>query len=1280
MNFIWQFKDLSELCRHKYPLVRKWAVNRLSAIYHEKAGDIALKLISDENNAVVQEATDHFLNYPDETYKNALLELYKKSSGAIAGSIATTLVKLKDTRLIHVFSEKYKSTIGKDLSGYSLSVLGIAMMQEDVSKQIAEASLKSIIDFDQYADILFMANLVAGTDIKTLLNFCFGQPGNSDLVAELLKDIGRDCGSWYDIDDITEGPEKDTPGYKPPYMIEESLDYLERYGFRDTKEKIERFFRNGDYDEVINEIFNETSILLDAGKAECGKDAFELWSKGRGKPRQNLSAITAFRDTLKDAPDDFRKYITGTALSVFARLIEYRGLIGFIPEKTDTNTILGVFLQERGAVEEDVRLMDILMDSGGRDKLAGLCLQHVKEHPASLANSRIAKFLGRAKNVNALAGLFETGHEYDGLWEHVIPAVKESGPTAVEIVRPVFDNFDANRTDYALGVLKDIPTTEAADIIMRHWENLWINNKDSLLGAVRGIGDRRFIEFLKKEMKEGELHEAEVFILLCMINGITDPLFDKAKEEIRKHKKELKKRLNLVKSNGPAKLLKEPIDVELRCRTCRRRYYYSIESIMLHTKSTDYCIIEKIRCKNCGVVDNYEITPKGQHALDMRIILFAGLDDAGKKEIAGGFFKFGRVMPVYGKERTNDEALAFYEKKLEDNPENVEFLIGYANLLRNTKRTGDAELQYRKAAAIDPFAIEAYASLGQIAEDNGDSVSAYEYYKRASEIIHTARFYKLTMDVDRFRETVLDSLEYLRNKLGIKPVQPSPAPVVLPPERGKSVEPETGGAGSFVNPPKAGRNAPCPCGSGKKYKKCCLQKGAVRQTTADAVTRAKEKAVTDRLISYSEKKKFRKDFMDAVALYWRTGPAEPLVLPEEALQEQGDFIEWFITDYHLSSGKTIIEEYYSLMSGKLGAEEKAILESRMISYISIYEVIDVMEGRGIKIRDIFTEKEMVIKEIKGSEQLVKWDIIMMRVYTLNGENRILSPAIRLIPRYFKDGLKAFLNAEFAKFKEETGKTGWSAFMKNRLYITVHYLEDIPEEKPVLLTEEGHELVFARAHFDAGDFDEILDLLEAEYDFITDEVKDKDARLTWLKRGESREWPESKEKHEKGLIIQSKLMHDSGKLDWTVLGNIIIGPDILILECMSKERLTRGKERLKEILGDLIMHKADTFKDVDKKMNAARPAKIKEEKKKLPGNAGEIMEEFLIRSLMEWLDRNSPVLNGMTPREAVKTEHGKEKVIELIKDFENTEERKRKIGDSYININILKKELGLPLNI
>lgn len=1279
MNFIWRFEDLSELCRHKNPQLRQWAIDRLSALYREKAGDIALELISDENDAVAREAADHFLIYPVETRKAGLLNLYEKKSGVIAGGIANVLAKLKYTRLIHAFKKKYKSAIREDLTGYALSLLGIAAMHEDESKEMAEASLKTIIDFKDYGakvtDILFMANLVAGTDIKTLLNFCFSQPGNPGLAADLLGEIGRSCGSWYGIDDITEEPEKN----KPPSIIEESLDYLETNGLKDTKEKIERFFKKGKYDEVINEIFHQTSFLLDAVKAECGEKAFGLWSKGRGKPRQNISAITAFRDSLKGAPDDFRKYIAQTALSVFARLIEYRGLIGFIPEKTDTDRALEVFLQERGDVEEDERLMDILMDAGGRDKLAGLCLKHFKEHPGSWANPRITRFLGRTKNMNALAALFGTEHEYDGVWKHVISAVKEAGPSALEIVRPALDNFDANRTGYALEVLSDIPTTGAADIIMQRWENLWVNDKYALLKAVRGIGDRRFIGFLKKEMKEGEFLEAEVFILLCLVNRIIDPMFNKAEREIEKRNKTLTKNLKTLKSARPGKLLKEPLDIELRCRTCRRQYHYSINNIMVISKFHDNYIMDKVRCKNCGIVDNYEITLKGEDAILARMAFFGILDKLEKEDVSDGFFKFGRTMPIYGREMSLDEALAFYEKKLKDNPANVEYMIGYANLLRRAKRTGDAGLHYKNAAAIDPLAIEAYTSLGQIAEDRGDAESAYAYYKEASEMLHTAKFYKLTADRDEFREMVLYNLDYYEKKLGKKPVQLSQAPLISP-EREESEEPETGMAGAFVDRPKVGRNAPCPCGSGKKYKKCCMQKESGRETAVAAATRSKEKVIMDRLLAYSGNKKFKKDFLAASSLYWKTDPVEPLILPERALEEKGEFIDWFITDYRLPSGKTIIEEYYSLMFNKLGTEEKAILEACIMSYISIYEVTDVMEGRGIKARDIFTEKELEVKEIRSSEQLAKWDIIMMRIYTLNGENRILSPSVRIIPRHLKDALNGFLNREFAKFKEETGKTEWSAFMKNRSYITEQYIDELPEEKKILLTEERHGLVFAKAHFNTGDFDEILAMLEAEYDFIPDEVTDKEARLTWLKRGKSGDWPESEEKHENGLIIQSKLMRGSGKLDWTVLGNIIIRPDILMLECMSKERLNRGKERLEEILGGLIMHRADTFEDVDKKIDADSPSEIKKETNRLPGNAGQIMEAFLIRNLMEWLDRSLPSLDGMTPREAVKTGDGKEKVIELLKDLENMEERKRKSGETCINIDILKKELGLQLNV
>src|SRR4051794_29167854 len=43
---------------------------------------------------------------------------------------------------------------------------------------------------------------------------------------------------------------------------------------------------------------------------------------------------------------------------------------------------------------------------------------------------------------------------------------------------------------------------------------------------------------------------------------------------------------------------------------------------------------------------------------------------------------------------------------------------------------------------------------------------------------------------------------------------------------------------------KVGRNDPCPCGSGKKYKKCCLAKdeAAARQASAQLATTQRELA------------------------------------------------------------------------------------------------------------------------------------------------------------------------------------------------------------------------------------------------------------------------------------------------------------------------------------------------------------------------------------------------------------------------------------------------------
>jgi len=45
--------------------------------------------------------------------------------------------------------------------------------------------------------------------------------------------------------------------------------------------------------------------------------------------------------------------------------------------------------------------------------------------------------------------------------------------------------------------------------------------------------------------------------------------------------------------------------------------------------------------------------------------------------------------------------------------------------------------------------------------------------------------------------------------------------------------------------PKTGRNDPCPCGSGKKYKRCCLAKDQAAEHATLAATRAKLAAMQE---------------------------------------------------------------------------------------------------------------------------------------------------------------------------------------------------------------------------------------------------------------------------------------------------------------------------------------------------------------------------------------------------------------------------------------------------
>jgi hypothetical protein len=201
----------------------------------------------------------------------------------------------------------------------------------------------------------------------------------------------------------------------------------------------------------------------------------------------------------------------------------------------------------------------------------------------------------------------------------------------------------------------------------------------------------------------------------------------------------------------------------------------------------------------------------------------------------------------------------------------------------------------------------------------------------------------------------------------------------------------------MVSVQKIGRNEPCPCGSGKKYKKCCL---------------AKEQGKANRLRDESTVAKTALDwlggsFPDGVmtavqtCLYAGLKKAEKQALDELAPEKKElltiNIGEWLLTDAKIPV-QDHAEPVRELLLGQDGPAfsdaGRSWLSALGQRSLSLYEVRQVKPGEGILLKDLLSSEfpEVWVSERKLSGSLVLWDIFGARLVQ-NEEEYKLSGAV-----------------------------------------------------------------------------------------------------------------------------------------------------------------------------------------------------------------------------------------------------------------------------------------------
>jgi hypothetical protein len=448
---------------------------------------------------------------------------------------------------------------------------------------------------------------------------------------------------------------------------------------------------------------------------------------------------------------------------------------------------------------------------------------------------------------------------------------------------------------------------------------------------------------------------------------------------------------------------------------------------------------------------------------------------------------------------------------------------------------------------------------------------------------------------------------------------------------------------------KVGRNDPCPCGSGKKHKKCCL--GAQENRRAQERRRASVHELDERVVwilkefaaeRYGDKWESLGDKFVRAA-----GSSEPLLVQLSA--------PWSVYAARVE-GRRVVDSFLGECGRRLSSEECAWLAAQQQAVLSIWEVTDCDPGVALTARDLLSGETRRILEVRGSRALVARDAVLGRVVDFEGASYFCG----MYPRMLPPDAAARVVASVRRRTRTKGCLTLQTLADEELGLAMvrTWARVVREEEAraaapkKLVNTDGETLLMTIEHFefDVAKRAEIQSKLRAVEGLEADDPGEAGSPLPFYKQGNA--------------------IH--AHWENTVLGHVTIEGDRLRLESNSIERADRLRARVETGCGGLLRHRAREHADP---LSSARPrSRAERESAPPPPEAEEALREFKARHYAHWLDTPLPSLGGKTPRQTARNKRGREQVDLLLRSIENAERRAG--GGAPFDFGLLRRELGM----
>jgi len=1292
MNLLWSLEELTHWSNHRSAEVRYWAVRNLIAHYPEQSGAALATRLQDEDPSIAASAARYFRNWPAAQFGDALLAAFERTNNpVIRGSCAQGLARIPDDRFAQRFWDKqpfesHPLLNDAEVLDASMQLCHPAARQwlrrffAEAEAQARRASrkgeLKEIEErLEEAAESLLHGK--PAEEIPFLVDLYLRWPNHESLGYRLLSALAGHAGVYSTPRDFEEDTHR-SKSSRLSSMEEEELEDLRCSGETDVANRGRQLLKEGEDLALLSLLGGRAEVLFRedcAGVSEAGRMA---WLEKVQIPAFNLQllrALGARKAEIASAKKPVRHRLAMVALATFSRYVMCRPLLGRSFEELASAEKLRFLLSDRyGLSEDEAWIRQLRPDEASLTELKQCCaVMGDNDHRGQERAASLAGHFGYAPALPLMLDLLET--ESDFFWEDLLKAASRFGEAVVPFLEEAAREENPKRLLEMMPLLSSLPCLEAEQFLVSQFSRLYDLDPDSVRLAVETFGTRRLIPFIRGVMKPGEPEE-EIYALLGQLHNVADPELPRIVEAVRVRHEESERQVKGFFEGDVRAALSETISLKLKCRHCGKAYHYDVHRVHVDPEAPpdeNIFVQDSIVCKNCGAEDAYEITGAAQLAIMGALLKSSVAAKAGEGDPQEGPVRLVESI-VDGKRMTPAQGDRYYREQIARQPNRPDLRVGYANLLRNNHQPEQTRREYEKALELDPLAVEAWVSLGEIERKAGNLREARDFYSKALTIFDRGNFYRLTVPREDFRERLEINLDELSEQLVDE--------TIGEPFQEDWIEP-------LAKAVKVGRNDPCPCGSGRKYKKCCLGKeeSAGTRTAPDlpkTMTTAAEAKLQQRLTEFSTQPRFKRQRDQALQVFFSQ---EHVFIGEDAPPshaELGQFLEWFIHDYTQESGGTLLEIFQRTDGRLLPVTERGILEEQLKSVLSVYEVLESHSERAeIRIRDLFTDEEFVAHDVAGSRQLVQWDIMISRLMRIEGRLRLSGIISTLAPAQ-RHALLRYVNLEREAFQRETGQRDLNVFLKARGYCFYQFIRAEKQRDwpmPALQTSDHHSLVFCKSIYRLENYHGAAFRLKEAPDFELEEAgggsTPNKLRFVWLKRGPSRDLIQEGGLTQ-GIQIQTSRLATQHSHPVSVLGAVTLNEEEMVLETLSRERLEAGKRRLQTLLGGYVTFKLDTLQSPealrDQAAKEARQEKIPETP--LPTESERRVVESMLRNHYErWIDEPLPALDGKTPRQAAATAEGRARVEDLIRSIENREARKRLNQEISIDPSFLRQRLS-----